>query len=399
MTYKEAFMTGSVAEGTIKGTFAEFFAQDGTKLFSFQRKNSAVEIKDGETQQIVNFGDRNNADVFEYANTTMVLKDGTAIPMINFKDKFGYLIKTGPTSSVFIEANKAMAVRGTDEFTLDVDFPVCRAYQSEAVKGKVPVTLLPDAIDYIKEFVLKKEKHFRVFVSYTKYTNGKWLASYGEEITKQLYEGKTTPDMKIYYAGKAYTTTLDGKNEVVYWDGAKHIPEDIYKSNLFQFSLYRVGCEVCTALLRQDNRDMKTAQKASELLATFKKKYKKSQLEAYEWLIDTPETREILDKAVNPATGEPIIPYIYVDIQLSQDTVEVFQEKYKILEKNLKGTLYAKKGAFDWYPTNISNAEIEGEDEDGNKIKLNLTDYLKQKKEALDKAKALIAAAGAATII
>lgn len=398
MTYEEAFMTGSVAEGTIKGTFAEFFAQDGTKLFSFQRKNSAVEIEDGETQQIVNF-DRTNADVLEYANSAVVLKDGTAVPMISFKDKFGYLIKTGPTSSVFIEANKAMAVRGVgDTFTLDVDFPVCRAYQSEAVKGKVPVTLLPDAIDWIKEYLLKKEKHFRVFASYTKYTNGKWLASYGEEITEQLYDGKTTPDMKLYYDGTPYVTTVIGDEVKFYQKGkAKFITDEMRNSTLFDHSLWCIGNEVIYAaqLKAKPKPYSKEEAKLAEIRTTFAKKYKKSELEAYEYLIDTPETRDILDNLMNPVTGKPMIPYIYVDINLSQDTVEVYQEKYKILEKNLKGTLYAKKGAFDWYPTNISNAMIEGDDGE----LLNLTDYLKQKKEALDKAKALIAAAGAATIL
>ena len=58
-----------------------------------------------------------------------------------------------------------------------------------------------------------------------------------------------------------------------------------------------------------------------------------------------------------------------------------------------------KTAAFDWFATNIDNATIATTDANGKTISLSVADYLAQAKAKLDKAKTLIAAAGAATIL
>ena len=73
-------------------------------------------------------------------------------------------------------------------------------------------------------------------------------------------------------------------------------------------------------------------------------------------------------------------------------------ERRKLLEglRNYKKyVFYVKKVAIDWVPTDIQNATII--DENGKPILL--SDYTKAAKEQLDRAKAILAAAGVLTII
>lgn len=79
----------------------------------------------------------------------------------------------------------------------------------------------------------------------------------------------------------------------------------------------------------------------------------------------------------------------------------MLQPRYEKLLEILGTTreVLIKPAAFDYEPTDINNATVTEYDEDGNPISITLNDKLKEKTAALNKAKAILVAAGVTSLI
>lgn len=341
MTYEEAFKIGSVAEGTILATCAEFWDTDGRKLFSFQRANSSVIIED-------------TPDI------PKVVVDGKELAIVSFANSF----KLVDFNKLSLNDTKAMAIKG--EAQLDIDFPIVRAaYYTEPKKGKVPVYLLPDAIDELRRRVLHKDKYYYVDCTYYEVKNGDWYTI--EPIKKRVYDGlRDIPLGSISQeeSGVPYNCELKYvANRAWPKKGRRRVGENARQYKEF-FNIYNAG--------------------------------------NYEAALDymVSKKRQFLETAKNDK-GELLFPVIIFDYKLTKDNYMGYSEKYRVLDEKLKrGSVFmVKTAAFDWFATNIDNATIATTDENGKTINLPVADYLAQAKAKMDRAKTLIAAAGAATIL
>lgn len=345
MTYEEAFKIGSVAEGTILATCAEFWDTDGRKLFSFQRANSSVIIED-------------TPDI------PKVVVDGKELAIVSFANSF----KLVDFNKLSLNDTKAMAIKG--EAQLDIDFPIVRAaYYTEPKNGKVPVYLLPDAIDELRRRVLHKERYYYVDVTYYRVENGNWLSA-PKKITERLYEGRTYKSQKVF---------------------SKKAQEGTVWADILEFDLGRVAW-FAWGKPKRISSGSRTYKEFCKIFDTGNYEEALKYLVSQKW--------KYLETAKNDQ-GELLFPYINFGGFFTEGEKEGYSEKYQIVNEKLKrGSVFmVKTAAFDWFATNIDNATIATTDANGKTINLPVADYLAQAKAKMDRAKTLIAAAGAATIL
>ena len=376
MTYEEAFKIGSVAEGAILATCAEFWDMDGRKLFSFQRANSSVVIEDSEDipkivvdgKELAIVSVAESYKLVDFNNQKLSDKDGglnVDYNKLSLNDINNKLSLNDINNKLSLNDIKALSIRG-NEAQLAIDFPIVRAaYYTEPKNGKVPVYILPDAIDELKRRVLHKEKYYYVDCSYKMVKNGDWYDI--DTVKKRVYEGLMDiplGSISQEESGVPYNCELKYVANIA-WPkkGKRRVGENARQYKEF-FDIYNAG-----------NYEA-----------------------ALDYLIS--KKRQYLETALNDKGGL-LFPVIIFDYQITKGNYEGYSEKYQIVIDKLKrGTQFmVKTAAFDWFATNIDNATIATTDANGKTISLSVADYLAQAKAKLDKAKTLIAAAGAATIL
>lgn len=363
---KNILQTSNNAEGSIKCTYAEIYDEAGHKLFSLQRKSLA---------------EKKNVP----AGKKMLVQTG--------KDTFDVVSGVG----------------AVDAITLDLDAPIVRmAAKPKETSRFVAVTLLPKAIQYIKEKILVPQSYYEVWAEYDVVKHGDWQRP--RKVEELLWREHTLPPestKKAWYKGEAYNAHLTGvpnaKSIAAMIDGFIGLPDGMASDKRFRYSLWQAGIWAMANTFKPNltNPSVTSFYYSKGFpdnivfpadVLKFVEKYKTSQYDALDYLVSHPSFSFFLNAIKN------VYPEIYLNIKVSEPKkVSGYADGYQEIADTLDTNkiFYVKECAIDWYGTDVANATIVCEDGQT----YDLDDYIALYKKKMDNAKAVLLAAGAAAAL